>query len=88
MHYHNHKVIKCNITYVPHVDVPQMCPIIYSSIHNMLSICINVYTLIHINILSINININYISSVISGKYWNFIGLQECDLNINCTLREL
>ena len=32
--------------------------------------------------------INYISSVISGKYCNFIGLQECDLSINCTLREL
>ena len=32
--------------------------------------------------------INYISSVISGKYCNFIGLQECDLSINRTLCEL
>ena len=32
--------------------------------------------------------INYISSVISGKYCNFMGLQECDLSINRTLCEL
>ena len=29
-----------------------------------------------------NFSFNYISSVISGKYCNFIGLQECDLSIN------
>ena len=32
--------------------------------------------------------INYISSVISGKYCNFTGLQECDLSINRTPCEL
>ena len=32
--------------------------------------------------------INYLSSVISGKYCNFIGLQECDLSINRTFSEL
>jgi hypothetical protein len=31
-----------------------------------------------------NYFINYLSSVISGKYCNFIGLQECDLSINRT----
>ena len=34
------------------------------------------------------IYINYISSVITSKYCNFIGLQECDLSINCTLCDL
>ena len=33
------------------------------------------------DILDLNFSINYISSVISGKYCNFIGLQECDLSI-------
>ena len=36
----------------------------------------------------INLLINYLSSVISGKYCNFIGLQECDLSINRTFSEL
>ena len=35
-----------------------------------------------------NYFINYLSSLISGKYYNFIGLQECDLSINRTFSEL